>query len=108
MGAPDYRVEWSWISSSRAAHARLWTNGACGCSVVEKLITRQDKPKDAELYSTKNLCADLAAFLDALGLSEPLVVIGHDWGAAVAWRFLLWHPERIKLLIKSVLSRKST
>lgn len=58
-----------------------------------------DKPQDIEAYSTKNLCADLAAFLDALGLFEPLVVIGHDWGAAVAWRFLLWYPERLKLLI---------
>jgi pimeloyl-ACP methyl ester carboxylesterase len=36
--------------------------------------------------------ADLAALLDALSLKKVLLV-GHDWGAAVCWKFSMRHPE---------------
>ncbi|KZV64700.1 alpha/beta-hydrolase [Peniophora sp. CONT] len=57
-----------------------------------------DKPRDASEYSTKKLCADMTALLDVLGVQRA-VVIGHDWGAFVSWRFALWAPERLKALI---------
>ncbi|KAG8816583.1 hypothetical protein FRC17_000266 [Serendipita sp. 399] len=57
-----------------------------------------DKPADPSAYSLKNLTQDLALLLDALHLQQ-VVVIGHDWGAAVAWRFALWHPNRLTHLI---------
>ncbi|KAL0950245.1 hypothetical protein HGRIS_010229 [Hohenbuehelia grisea] len=53
-----------------------------------------DKPFDASEYSTKNLCADLAALLDFIHV-ERAVVIGHDWGAFTTARFALWHPDRL-------------
>jgi len=56
-----------------------------------------DKPQAAEEYSTKKLCADLAALLDVVGISKA-IVIGHDWGAYTAGRFALWHPERLLAL----------
>src|SRR6202795_3377581 len=37
-----------------------------------------------EAYTQRNLVADLTGMLDALGL-ENAVVVGHDWGGAVAW-----------------------
>jgi len=56
-----------------------------------------DKPLAAEEYSTKKLCADLAALLDVVGVSKA-ITIGHDWGAYTAGRFALWHPERVLAL----------
>ena len=30
-----------------------------------------------------------------LTLAFLQVVIGHDWGSAIAARFVLWHPQRV-------------
>ncbi|KAH9967037.1 Alpha/Beta hydrolase protein [Lactifluus volemus] len=56
-----------------------------------------DKPLAVEEYSTRKLCADLAALLDVIGVSKA-VVIGHDWGSHIAGRFALWHPDRLLAL----------
>ncbi|KAI9509095.1 Alpha/Beta hydrolase protein [Russula earlei] len=56
-----------------------------------------DKPRAADEYSTKKLCADLAAILDVVGVSKA-IVIGHDWGSYIAGRFALWHPDRLVAL----------
>ncbi|KAG6330548.1 hypothetical protein ID866_8540 [Astraeus odoratus] len=53
-----------------------------------------DMPAEAAAYSTKNLCSDLAALLDYIGV-EKAVVVGHDWGAYIAGRFALWQPDRL-------------
>ncbi|KAF8076693.1 epoxide hydrolase [Lyophyllum atratum] len=57
-----------------------------------------DKPRDASEYSTRRLCADLAALLDLLEVQKA-VIVGHDWGAFVAGRFALWYPHRLFALI---------
>jgi soluble epoxide hydrolase/lipid-phosphate phosphatase len=56
-----------------------------------------DKPRAAEEYSTRRLCADLAALLDVVGVHKA-IVIGHDWGSHIAARFALWHPDRLLAL----------
>ncbi|THV08242.1 epoxide hydrolase [Dendrothele bispora CBS 962.96] len=57
-----------------------------------------DRPQHPSEYSTKKLCADLAALLDFVGVQRA-VVIGHDWGAFTAGRFALWHPDRLHALV---------
>lgn len=39
----------------------------------------------------------LEAFVDALGL-PPLTIVGHDWGATLAWEYARRHPDRVKRL----------
>lgn len=56
-----------------------------------------DKPTDIASYTTKNICADFAALLDLENISK-VIVVGHDWGAATAWRFALWYPERVRMI----------
>ncbi|KAI9434442.1 alpha/beta-hydrolase [Lactarius indigo] len=56
-----------------------------------------DKPRAAEEYSMRRLCADLAALLDVVGVQKA-IVIGHDWGSYMAGRFALWHPDRLSAL----------
>ena len=54
-----------------------------------------DKPFAIEAYSIKNLCADIAGLIPALG-AERAIVVGHDWGAAIAYRTASFHPERVR------------
>ena len=38
----------------------------------------------------------LDAWFDALGLTERVVVVGHDWGSALGFDWACRHPERVK------------
>ena len=52
---------------------------------------------EVEAYRMPELVADALALLDALGV-EQAHVVGHDWGAAVAWQLGARHPERVRTL----------
>ncbi len=54
-----------------------------------------DAPAGAEAYGVLEHCEDLAGLIDALG-EEQAVVVGHDWGAAIAWQMAVSHPERVR------------
>lgn len=58
-----------------------------------------DAPSGARHYSTDELAADVAALLDSLGISEPICLLGHDWGSGVAWSFTLAYPQRVRALV---------
>lgn len=58
-----------------------------------------DAPRGKYQYKIAQLVADLAGLLDALGVDEPVHVMGHDWGAVLAWCFVLAHPERARSLV---------
>lgn len=57
-----------------------------------------DKPAAVEDYRLTRAVADLVAILDALGIQQAKLV-GHDWGAAVAWVFAALHPDRVERLV---------
>jgi len=59
---------------------------------------KSDAPEDVEQYDIVKLTADAVGVLDALG-EETAVVVGHDWGAIVAWHCVLLHPERFRALV---------
>ena len=49
-------------------------------------------------YTVEQLTADLAAFLDVLGLRR-VALVGHSMGAAPAYLFAARHPERVTRLV---------
>ncbi len=53
-----------------------------------------DKPKGVNAYRVETLAQDILGLVDALGY-DRINLVGHDWGAVVAWAFALWHPERL-------------
>jgi pimeloyl-ACP methyl ester carboxylesterase len=55
---------------------------------------RSDVPAEVEAYTVERLAADVLALLDYAG-AERGVVIGHDWGADVAWKTAWMHPTRV-------------
>jgi pimeloyl-ACP methyl ester carboxylesterase len=61
-----------------------------------------DKPQEAEAYRMTHLVADVVAVLDALEIDRADVV-GHDWGAGLAWVVAARVPERVhRLVVMSV------
>ncbi len=54
-----------------------------------------DRPEEIEKYTLFHLVGDMVGILDALG-EEKAVIVGHDWGAPVAWRAALLRPDRFR------------
>jgi pimeloyl-ACP methyl ester carboxylesterase len=54
-----------------------------------------DKPEDTAAYSILNLVGDMVDLVRALGETE-CVVVGHDWGAPVAWHCALMRPDMFR------------
>ncbi|KAL3517418.1 hypothetical protein ACH5RR_020007 [Cinchona calisaya] len=57
-----------------------------------------DAPPNATTYTAFHIVGDLVALLDSLGL-DKVFLVGHDWGALMAWYMTLFQPDRIKALI---------
>lgn len=51
-----------------------------------------DKPTDATAYGILDLVGDMVDLVGALG-ETSCVVVGHDWGAPVAWHCALTRPD---------------
>ncbi len=59
---------------------------------------KSDKPEAVEDYDIQHLTADLVGIVDALG-EKQAILVGHDWGAIVAWHAMLLHPDRFRALV---------
>lgn len=57
-----------------------------------------DKPEQIEDYTINKLSDDIAGLIEAFGETSA-IVIGHDWGGAVAWHLAAAKPEYVKKLI---------
>ena len=58
---------------------------------------RSDAPRAVAAYDLDVLVDDVCAVIDATGRARASVV-GHDWGAMVAWHLAHAHPERLRRL----------
>jgi long-chain acyl-CoA synthetase len=56
-----------------------------------------DKPSTG--YEMPRLLADLEAVFNALEVRQPVVLVGHSFGGAIATEFALRHPERVQRLV---------
>ena len=58
-----------------------------------------DKPAELEHYQMSHLVEDVRALADHFSKDKKFVLIGHDWGGAVAWSFAIAHPNALKKLV---------
>lgn len=56
---------------------------------------RTDRPLEVDRYTLLHLVGDVIGLLDALG-EDQAVIVGHDWGAPVAWQTALLRPDRVR------------
>jgi pimeloyl-ACP methyl ester carboxylesterase len=59
---------------------------------------RSDKPAEVAAYRMDQLVGDVLAVMDAVGV-ERAHVVGHDWGAGVAWATALMAAGRVDHLV---------
>jgi pimeloyl-ACP methyl ester carboxylesterase len=85
---------------------RMWRNQvpaltAAGFRVIVPDLRgfgASDAPAEVEAYGLAQLFGDVMAMLDQLGVARAHVV-GHDWGAALAWGIAALAPDRVDHLV---------
>ncbi|KAK1558344.1 hypothetical protein Q3G72_001339 [Acer saccharum] len=57
-----------------------------------------DAPPSVTSYTAFHIVGDLVGLLDKLGI-EQVFLVGHDWGALIAWNLCTFRPDRVKALV---------
>ena len=57
-----------------------------------------DKPQGVSSYTLPSLTADVRGIVEAFGAHQA-VIVGHDWGGALAWAFAATYPDQTARLI---------
>lgn len=71
-----------------------------GCRVIvpdQRGYNLSDKPTGIKPYRVHELVNDVIGLIDALDY-EKINLVGHDWGAVIAWALAIWKPERLHRL----------
>lgn len=55
-----------------------------------------DKPHPVKAYDLAAMTGDIAGLIAALSPERPAALVGHDWGALLAWHAAVLHPGRIR------------
>ncbi len=91
-GWPDTAALWGPVGEQlRAAGFRTIAPDQRGCG-------RSDKPDATDAYKVHELVADAVAVLDGCGVARATVV-GHDWGANLAWVLATFLPQRFERVV---------
>ena len=59
---------------------------------------KSDRPEPIDQYTIFHLVGDLVGLLDALEV-RTAVIVGHDWGAAIAWQAARLRPDRFRAVV---------
>ena len=90
-GFPQNSGEWAHVMPALAAR---------GMSVVapdQRGYSPGARPADVDGYRTELLANDVVAMISALGWDSAHLV-GHDWGAIIAWWVAATHPQAVRTL----------
>lgn len=90
-GFPESAAEWTHVLP------RLGAAGYRAVAPNQRGYAPGARPLGVEQYRIEHLVADVAGMADALG-ADRFHLVGHDWGALVAWAFADRHPERLRSL----------
>jgi pimeloyl-ACP methyl ester carboxylesterase len=90
-GFPDFWYTW------RDQMQALSDKFQC-VAIDQRGYNLSDKPKGVENYDMRLLVGDVAAVIKSLG-QDKAIIVGHDWGGAVAWQFALNLPQMTDRLI---------
>ena len=89
-GFPDSWYTWRHLIDPIAAA------GFTACAIDVRGYGGSDKPHAVDAYSLEHLSTDVAGLIGVLSPDQPAVVVGHDWGAPIAWTTALVHPDRVR------------
>jgi pimeloyl-ACP methyl ester carboxylesterase len=86
-GAPE-----SWYSWRHQLNA-LADTGFHAIAPDMRGYGQTEQPKEVEAYDIFQLTGDLVGLVNSLGGGEPVVIVGHDWGAWIAQFAALFRPD---------------
>lgn len=90
-GFPEFWYSWkNQIEPLAEAGYRVWAPDMRGYNL-------SDKPRGISAYNLDLLAADVVGLMDQAGVDQARLV-GHDWGAAVAWWTAANYPDRLSKL----------
>jgi pimeloyl-ACP methyl ester carboxylesterase len=84
----------SWYSWRHQLKA-LASAGYCAVAPDMRGYGQTDKPEAIDQYTTLHLTGDMVGLVEALGFKDA-VIVGHDWGAPVAWHSALFRPDKFR------------
>jgi pimeloyl-ACP methyl ester carboxylesterase len=90
-GFPDYWYTWRDQMPALAKHFQVVALDLRGYNM-------SDQPKGVENYTLAKLVEDVDAVIQHFH-KDKAVLVGHDWGGAIAWTFAMTHPEKTERLI---------
>src|SRR5690242_20318099 len=90
-GFPDYWYTWRKQMPALAEHFQV-------VAIDLRGYNESDKPKGVEDYAMPKLVSDVKEVVEHFGKKQAIIV-GHDWGGAIAWTFAMQHPEMAERLI---------
>jgi len=90
-GFPESAAEWTHVLP------RLSAAGYRAVAPNQRGYAAGARPSGVEHYHITHLVADVLGMADALG-ADRFHLVGHDWGALVAWAVADRHPERLRSL----------
>jgi len=90
-GFPDYWATWRPLMTALAP-------AYCVAALDLRGYNLSDKPQGEAAYAMPNLIGDVAAVIAAEGQKDAIVV-GHDWGAAIAWYVAINRPDLVRRLV---------
>lgn len=82
-----------------------WRNQMAGLSDKFRVVAvdlrgynLSGKPQGVENYTMSRLVSDILTVIQHLG-EERAIVVGHDWGGAIAWAIAMTQPDIVEKLI---------
>ncbi len=89
-GFPQRATSWGAVSE------HLHSEGFRTYALDQRGYSPRARPRSRFGYRTTELVADVVELIDRIG--QPVHVVGHDWGAIVAWGVAGKHPDLVRTL----------
>ena len=90
-GFPDYWYTWRNQMTELSRQYKV-------AAVDLRGYNKSDKPKGVENYTMSHLIGDVVSVIKDAGYSKA-IIIGHDWGGAIAWQVAMNVPQVVEKLI---------
>ena len=70
--------------------------GFTACAIDLRGYGGSDKPYAVEAYDMETVVSDIVGVIAALSADHGAILVGHDWGAPLAWSAALAYPQRVR------------
>lgn len=90
-GFPDFWYTWRHQMAALQEHYQV-------VAIDQRGYNKSDAPEGDHNYAMRYLVGDVAAVIKSLG-KDKAIIVGHDWGGAVAWSFAFALPQMVDKLV---------